>query len=92
MFNRYFQYLAVVGDNVKYDVSLAHFEAKRSQDILDQSKCYVIHARQVDNDEREMKLKQEKELEELRLRKIKNMAKALKQKEDERKQMLLKRE
>jgi len=92
MFIRYFQYLSVHGDRMRYDVSLADIEAKQCQDLLSQAQYHVARARKMDNDEREMRRKQEEEREALRIKQIEEQTKALERQEVQRKEMLLKRQ
>eukprot|EP00102_Acyrthosiphon_pisum_P021387 XP_016658597.1 PREDICTED: RNA polymerase-associated protein CTR9 homolog [Acyrthosiphon pisum] len=90
--HKYFQYLSVHGDRMRYDVSLADIEAKQCQDLLSQAQYHVARARKMDNDEREMRRKQEEERESLRVKQIEEQTKALQKQEEQRKEMLLKRQ
>lgn len=92
MFYRYFQYLSVHGDRMRYDVTLADMEAKQCQDLLSQAQYHVARARKMDNDERDMRRKQEEEREALRVKQIEEQTKALQRQEEQRKEMLLKRQ
>lgn len=92
LFFRYFQYLSVHGDRMRYDVSLADIEAKQCQDLLSQAQYHVARARKMDNDEREMRRKQEEERELFRIKQIEEQTKALQKQEEQRKEMLLKRQ
>lgn len=92
MYFRYFQYLSVHGDRMRYDVTLADTEAKQCQDLLSQAQYHVARARKMDNDEREMRRKQEEEREALRVKQIEEQTKALQRQEEQRKEMLLKRQ
>lgn len=92
MLFRYFQYLSVHGDRMRYDVTLAEVEAKQCQDILSQAQYHVARARKLDDDEREMRRKQEEERESLRIKQIEEQTKALQRQEEQRKEMLLKRQ
>lgn len=92
LFVRYFQYLSVHGDRMRYDVTLAEVEAKQCQDLLSQAQYHVARARKMDNDEREMRRKQEEEREALRIKQIEEQTKALLRQEEQRKEMLLKRQ
>jgi len=89
---RYFQYLAVNGDRMRYDVNSADIEAKHCQDLLSQAQYHVARARKIDNDEREMRRKQEEERESLRVKQIEEQTKALQKQEEHRKEVLLKRQ
>lgn len=68
--NRYFQYLAVHGDRMRYDVSLADCEAKQCQDLLSQAQYHVARARKVDEEEKQLRKKQEEEREIFRQRQL----------------------
>ncbi|KAL4083952.1 hypothetical protein QTP88_029268 [Uroleucon formosanum] len=48
--HKYFEYLSVRGDRMRYDVSLAVIEAKQCQDLLSQAQYHVARARKMDND------------------------------------------
>lgn len=91
-FFRYFQYLSVHGDRMRYDVTLADIEAKQCQDLLSQAQYHVARARKMDNDEKEMRRKQEEEREALKVKQIQEQTKALQRQEEQRKEMLLKRQ
>lgn len=92
MLFRYFQYLSVHGDRMRYDVSLAEIEAKQCQDLLSQAQYHVARARKMDNDEREMRRRQEDEREAFRVKQIEEHTKALQRQEEQRKELLLKRQ
>jgi len=77
---------------MRYDVSLADIEAKQCQDLLSQAQYHVARARKMDNDEREMRRKQEEEREALRIKQIEEQTKALEQQEVQKREMLLKRQ
>ncbi|XP_060857388.1 RNA polymerase-associated protein CTR9 homolog [Metopolophium dirhodum] len=90
--HKYFQYLSVHGDHMRYDVGLAVIEAKQSKDLLSQAQYHVARARKMDNDMREMRHKQEEERESLRVQQIKEQTKELQKQEEQRKEILLKRQ
>lgn len=77
---------------MRYDVTLADMEAKQCQDLLSQAQYHVARARKMDNDERDMRRKQEEEREALRVKHIEEQTKALQRQEEQRKEMLLKRQ
>lgn len=60
-FIRYFSYLAEHGDRMKYDINLAAIEARQCQDLLSQAQYHVARARRVDEEERQLRRKQEDE-------------------------------
>lgn len=68
--NRYFNYLSVHGDRLRYDVTLAGLEARQCQDLLSQAQYHVARARRVDEEERQLRRKQEEEREAFRLKQI----------------------
>lgn len=77
---------------MRYDVTLADIEAKQCQDLLSQAQYHVARARKMDNDEREMRRRQEEEREAFRVKQIEEHTKALQRQEEQRKEMLLKRQ
>ncbi|XP_076339000.1 RNA polymerase-associated protein Ctr9 [Tachypleus tridentatus] len=64
--HRYFQYLSVHGDRMKYDLAQANAEARQCQDLLSQAQYHVARARRLDEEEQELRRKQEEEREILR--------------------------
>ncbi|KAL4083847.1 hypothetical protein QTP88_029163 [Uroleucon formosanum] len=90
--HKYFQHLFVLGDHMRYDVNVAGIEAKQCQDLLSQAQYHVARARKMDNDEHEMRLKQQEERESLRIKQIEEQSKALQKQEEQKKEMLLKRQ
>ena len=64
--HKYFQYLAVEGDRMKYDLARAAIEARQCQDLLSQAQYHVARARKIDEEERSMRKKQQEEREKLR--------------------------
>ena len=58
-FHRYFQYLAVYGDRMKYDLARAAIEARQCQDLLSQAQYHVARARKIDEEERALRKKQQ---------------------------------
>jgi len=65
--HKYFNYLAVEGDKMKYDLSRAAIEARQCQDLLSQAQYHVARAKAIDEQEREQKRKQHQEREQYRL-------------------------
>ncbi|KAL7992179.1 hypothetical protein Chor_016435 [Crotalus horridus] len=87
---RYFSYLSKVGDKMRFDLALAATEARQCSDLLSQAQYHVARARKQDEEERELRAKQEqekellrqkllKEQEEKRLREIEEQKKLLEQ-------------
>ena len=64
--HKYFQYLAVEGDRMKYDLARAAIEAKKCQDLLSQAQYHVARARKIDEEERNLRKKQQEEREKLK--------------------------
>ena len=46
--HKYFQYLAVEGDKMKYDLGRAAVEARQCQDLLSQAQYHVARAKAID--------------------------------------------
>eukprot|EP00102_Acyrthosiphon_pisum_P018617 XP_016655827.1 PREDICTED: RNA polymerase-associated protein CTR9 homolog isoform X2 [Acyrthosiphon pisum] len=90
--HKYFQYLSVHGDRMRYDVDLANIEAKQCKDLLSQAQYHVARARKMDNDERDSRRKQERERELYRVKQIEEQTIALQKQDEQRKEMLLKRQ
>ncbi|TRY67808.1 hypothetical protein TCAL_07229 [Tigriopus californicus] len=61
--HKYFQYLAVEGDRMKYDLARAAIEARQCQDLLSQAQYHVARARKIDEEERTLRKKQQEERE-----------------------------
>merc|ERR1712045_826190 len=64
--HKYFQYLAVEGDKMKYDLARAAIEARQCQDLLSQAQYHVARARKIDEEERTLRKKQQEEREKFR--------------------------
>lgn len=60
-FPRYFTYLSVHGDKTRYNIALASIEANQCQDLLSQAQYHVSRARRIDEEERNLRTKQEQE-------------------------------
>jgi len=73
VYNRYFTYLSQRGDRMKFDLAQADVEARQCQDLLSQAQYHVANARKVDEQEREVKRKQEEERELLRLKQLQDL-------------------
>lgn len=58
---RYFSHLSHHGDRMKYDLAQAAAEARQCQDLLSQAQYHVARARHLDEEERELRRKQEAE-------------------------------
>merc|ERR1719458_596852 len=68
--HKYFQYLAVEGDRMKYDLARAAIEARQCQDLLSQAQYHVARARKIDEEERNMRKKQQEEREKFRQKQL----------------------
>jgi len=64
--HKYFQYLAVEGDRMKYDLARAAIEARQCQDLLSQAQYHVARARKIDEEERSLRRKQQEERDKFR--------------------------
>jgi len=64
--HRYFQYLAVEGDKMKYDLTRAAVEARQCQDLLSQAQYHVARAKTIDEQEKEQRKRQHEEREKFR--------------------------
>merc|ERR1712241_1422348 len=64
--HKYFQYLAVEGDRMKYDLARAAIEARQCQDLLSQAQYHVARAKAIDEQEKELRRKQATERERFR--------------------------
>merc|ERR1712020_565958 len=68
--HKYFQYLAVEGDKMKYDLGRAAVEARQCQDLLSQAQYHVARARKIDEEEKSLRRKQQEERENFRQRQL----------------------
>ncbi|XP_037072194.1 LOW QUALITY PROTEIN: RNA polymerase-associated protein CTR9 homolog [Pollicipes pollicipes] len=59
--HKYFQYLSINGDRMKYDLAMAEVEARQCQDLLSQAQYHVSRARRQDQEERELRRRQDQE-------------------------------
>uniref|UniRef100_A0A0K2UHC9 Uncharacterized protein n=1 Tax=Lepeophtheirus salmonis TaxID=72036 RepID=A0A0K2UHC9_LEPSM len=82
--HKYFQYLAVEGDRTKYDLARAAIEARQCQDLLSQAQYHVARARKIDEEERNLRKKQQEQRERFRLKQLEMQRKM----EEDRKQKL----
>ena len=70
MAQRFFVYLSKEGDHMKFDLNFATHEARKCADYLSQAQHHVSRARKVDDEERLMRERQEKERELIRQKHI----------------------
>lgn len=90
--HKYFQYLSVHGDRMKYDVTLAGLEARQCQDLLSQAQYHVARARRLDEEERLLRRKQEDERTAFKMRQVEEQKKREEERRQNKEQMLLKRQ
>uniref|UniRef100_A0A8D3E3L9 RNA polymerase-associated protein CTR9 homolog n=1 Tax=Scophthalmus maximus TaxID=52904 RepID=A0A8D3E3L9_SCOMX len=64
--HRYFSYLSKAGDKMRFDLALAASEARSCSDLLSQAQYHVARARKQDEEEKELRAKQEQERDLLR--------------------------
>ncbi|XP_031442861.1 RNA polymerase-associated protein CTR9 homolog, partial [Clupea harengus] len=64
--HRYFSYLSKSGDKMRFDLALAASEARQCSDLLSQAQYHVARARKQDEEEKELRAKQELERDTLR--------------------------
>lgn len=76
---------------MKYDLASAAMEARQCQDLLSQAQYHVARARRVDEEEKQLRKKQEEEREAFRIRQLEEQKKLEEKKKLEVEQMLLKR-
>jgi len=82
--HKYFQYLAVEGDKMKYDLARAAVEARQCQDLLSQAQYHVARAKTIDEQEKELRRRQQQEREKFRA----EQESLLRDKEQERRRQL----
>ena len=64
--HKFFQWLSVNGDRMRYDLALAAAEARHCGDLLSQAQYHVARARSLAEEEKRMRKKQEEEREAFR--------------------------
>lgn len=60
--HRYFIYLQTHGDRMKFDLAQATIEAQQCSDLLSQAQYHVARARKIDEEEKEIRKRQEEEM------------------------------
>ncbi|XP_034728614.1 RNA polymerase-associated protein CTR9 homolog [Etheostoma cragini] len=70
--HRYFSYLSKSGDKMRFDLALAASEARQCSDLLSQAQYHVARARKQDEEEKELRAKQEQERDLLRQQMMKD--------------------
>ncbi|CAH1786982.1 unnamed protein product [Owenia fusiformis] len=86
--HRYFTYLSQNGDRMKFDLNQASIEARQCSDLLSQAQYHVARARKIDEEEQEIKRRQEKDREALRAKQEEQYAEKKLQKEEQDKRLL----
>ncbi|KAG8230222.1 hypothetical protein J437_LFUL010850 [Ladona fulva] len=89
--HKYFQHLSVHGDRLKYDIAVAAAEARQCKDLLSQAEYHVARARRLDEEEKQLRKKQEEEREAFRLKQLEEQKRLEEQRKAEVEQLLLKR-
>lgn len=67
---RFFVYLSKEGDRMKFDLNFATHEARKCADYLSQAQHHVARARKVDEEEKQLRERQEKERESIRQKQL----------------------
>uniref|UniRef100_A0A8B9JY10 CTR9 homolog, Paf1/RNA polymerase II complex component n=1 Tax=Astyanax mexicanus TaxID=7994 RepID=A0A8B9JY10_ASTMX len=84
--HRYFSYLSKAGDKMRFDLALASSEARQCSDLLSQAQYHVARARKQDEEEKELRAKQDQERELLRQQLVKEQEeKKIKEAEEQKK-------
>ncbi|XP_072320827.1 RNA polymerase-associated protein CTR9 homolog [Eucyclogobius newberryi] len=86
--HRYFSYLSKSGDKMRFDLALAASEARQCSDLLSQAQYHVARARKQDEEEREMRAKQEQERDMLRQQLLKEQEDKRSREAEEQKKLL----
>uniref|UniRef100_A0A3P8WYG3 CTR9 homolog, Paf1/RNA polymerase II complex component n=1 Tax=Cynoglossus semilaevis TaxID=244447 RepID=A0A3P8WYG3_CYNSE len=88
LFNRYFSYLSKAGDKMRFDLALAASEARSCSDLLSQAQYHVARARKQDEEEKELRAKQEQERDLLRQQLMKEQEEKRTREVEEQKKLL----
>nr|XP_042900855.1 RNA polymerase-associated protein CTR9 homolog isoform X3 [Parasteatoda tepidariorum] len=89
---RYFSYLSINGDRMKYDLAQASAEARQCQDLLSQAQYHVARARRLDAEDREFRRKQEEEREALRQKTLEQQMKEQEERLKQEQELIMKRQ
>ncbi|GIY16839.1 RNA polymerase-associated protein CTR9 homolog [Caerostris darwini] len=89
---RYFGYLSINGDRMRYDLTQASIEARQCQDLLSQAQYHVARARRLDAEEREFRRKQEEEREALKKKIIEQQQKEQDERLKQEQELIIKRQ
>ncbi|KAJ6219345.1 hypothetical protein RDWZM_005157 [Blomia tropicalis] len=90
--HKYFGYLKVHGDRTKFDLGWAVLEEQRCQDLLSQAQYHVVRARRMDEEEQEIRKKQEGEREALRQKFLEEQRIKEEEKLKQEKELIMKRQ
>ncbi|XP_061599027.1 RNA polymerase-associated protein CTR9 homolog [Cololabis saira] len=86
--HRYFSYLSKAGDKMRFDLALAASEARQCSDLLSQAQYHVARARKQDEEEKELRAKQEQERDLLRQQVLKEQEQKRSREAEEQKKLL----
>ncbi|XP_003970060.2 RNA polymerase-associated protein CTR9 homolog [Takifugu rubripes] len=86
--HRYFSYLSKAGDKMRFDLALAASEARQCSDLLSQAQYHVARARKQDEEEKELRAKQEQERDLLRQQLLKEQEQKRNKELEEQKKLL----
>ncbi|KAI4830553.1 hypothetical protein KUCAC02_002177 [Chaenocephalus aceratus] len=86
--HRYFSYLCKAGDKMRFDLALASSEARQCSDLLSQAQYHVARARKQDEEDKELRAKQEQERDVLRQQMIKERTDKRNKQVEEQKKLL----
>lgn len=86
--HRYFSYLSKAGDKMRFDLALAASEARQCSDLLSQAQYHVARARKQDEEEKELRAKQEQERDLLRQQMLKEQEEKRSREMEEQKKLL----
>ena len=75
--HKYFQYLSINGDRTRYDLGQAAAEAQQCQDLLSQAQYHVARARKLDEEEKQLRRKQEQEREAFKQKQLEEQVRSL---------------
>nr|XP_057945771.1 RNA polymerase-associated protein CTR9 homolog [Doryrhamphus excisus] len=86
--HRYFSYLSKAGDKMRFDLAHAASEARQCSDLLSQAQYHVARARKQDEEEKELRAKQEQERDLLRQQMLKEQEEKRSREAEEQKKLL----
>ncbi|KAM9825759.1 RNA polymerase-associated protein CTR9 homolog [Syngnathus typhle] len=86
--HRYFSYLSKAGDKMRFDLAHAASEARQCSDLLSQAQYHVARARKQDEEEKELRAKQEQERDLLRQQLMKEQEEKKSREAEETKKLL----